>query len=135
MAGTNYQVAAGSWVASGPMGSPNQFNFMGTINNVFELFDVSLTEGSVAPPFQVPDVLNEMAMCMRYYERADTTIQAAGIGVTAFPYSFKAAKRIIPTMLTLFAPAYTNANTAGFLVPSANSVGLQFDNRYRWLRL
>ena len=33
----------------------NQFNFMGTINNVFELFDVSLTEGTVAPPFQLPD--------------------------------------------------------------------------------
>ena len=29
---------------------------MGTVNgNAFELFDVSLTEGSVAPPFVVPD--------------------------------------------------------------------------------
>ena len=34
---------------------------MGTVGNVFELFDVCLTEGTVAPPFEVPDYASELA--------------------------------------------------------------------------
>jgi hypothetical protein len=40
---------------------------MGTINNIFELFDVGLYEGSVAPAFQVPDYASELALCKRYW--------------------------------------------------------------------
>ena len=50
MAGATFQQAAGSWGTTNAVGSPNQFNFMASTSNVFELFDVSLTEGSVAPP-------------------------------------------------------------------------------------
>ena len=38
-----------------------------TAGNIFELFDVSLTEGTVAPPFQVPDYASELALCQRYF--------------------------------------------------------------------
>src|SRR6185436_5646431 len=47
-AGTTFQQAAGSWDINNAVGSSSQFNFMGTVGNIFELFDVSLTEGSVA---------------------------------------------------------------------------------------
>ena len=68
MCGTTYQQAAGSWgTVSFAIASGNQFNFMGTVNNVFELFDVSLTEGTVAPPFVVPDYASELAACKRYF--------------------------------------------------------------------
>jgi hypothetical protein len=67
MTGTNFQTTAGVWTAGSFMSSSNQFNLMGTNGNVFELFDVSLTEGSVAPPFQVPDYASELAACQRYY--------------------------------------------------------------------
>lgn len=69
MAGANYQQAAGAWQAATKMGTANQFNFMGTNGNVFELFDVGLYEGSVAPAFQVPDYVPELALCHRYYWR------------------------------------------------------------------
>ena len=67
MGGTTYQQAAGTWLAGSGYTTANQFNFLGTLNNVFELFDVSLTEGSVAPPFQLPDYPTELALCKRYY--------------------------------------------------------------------
>jgi hypothetical protein len=67
MAGTTYQTTAGAWQGGNFYGTANQFNFMGTGGNVFELFDVSLTEGSVAPPFMVPDYASELAACKRYF--------------------------------------------------------------------
>ena len=67
MAGTTYQQAAGSWGTGDVVGSPNQFNFMASTSNTFQLFDVSLTEGSVAPPFMVPDYASELALCKRYW--------------------------------------------------------------------
>ncbi len=42
---------------------------MGVANSTFELFDVSLTEGTVAPPFQLPDYASELALCQRYYRK------------------------------------------------------------------
>jgi hypothetical protein len=67
MAGSTFQTTANAWAAGNFLGSSNQFNFMGTAGNTFELFDVSLTEGSVAPPFMVPDYVTELALCRRYY--------------------------------------------------------------------
>lgn len=67
MAGSSLQQAAGSWGTGAVVGSANQFNFMGTINNVFELFDVSLTEGTVAPAFMVPDYPSQLTLCQRYW--------------------------------------------------------------------
>ena len=67
MAGTSNQIAANTWTAGTAVGTASQFNFLGTGGNTFELFDVSLTEGSVAPPFVVPDYASELAACQRYY--------------------------------------------------------------------
>ena len=97
MCGTTYQTPAGVWTAGNLLGTANQFNFMGTANNFFELFDVSLTEGTVAPSFQVPDYASELALCRRYYERVGMTFIA-----TSSPYHntawFKASKRTMPTV-------------------------------------
>jgi hypothetical protein len=71
--GSTYQTAApNSWLA-GPimMSTANQYNFMQTVsppNNVFELFDVGLYEGTVAPPFMVPDYASELRACQRYWQ-------------------------------------------------------------------
>jgi hypothetical protein len=67
MAGTTFQQAAGAWGTTNGMGTSNQFNFMGTVNNVFELFDVGLYEGNVAPAFMVPDYASELVLCQRYW--------------------------------------------------------------------
>ena len=75
---------------------------MGTGGNVFELFDVSLTEGSVAPPFQVPDVVSELALCQRYYQ---VLLRVAFLTTTTpftYPnYFFPTPMRITPTVFAL----------------------------------
>ena len=102
MCGATFQAAANTWVGTNSFGSANQFNFMGTAGNVFELFDVSLTEGTVAPPFQVPDYASELALCQRYFYKrsfpastwvaqlqAFSTTQASG-AVFDFPVTMRA---------------------------------------------
>lgn len=69
MAGSSSAIAPGNWNTSGTnvYGSTNQFNVLGTVGNTFELFDVGMYEGTVAPAFQVPDYAAELASCQRYY--------------------------------------------------------------------
>jgi hypothetical protein len=122
MVGSSLQQSAGAWAAGNFLGSPNQFNFMGTINNIFELFDVSLTEGNVAPPFMVPDYASELALCMRYYESVplDNTYAPVAGGLTVATngsyhiYPFKVAKRALPTM--------TYSSAADFIVQYGASI-------------
>jgi hypothetical protein len=66
MVGSTYQTAAGVWTAGSFTASSNQFNFMGTLSNVFELFDVGLYDGA-SPEFQVPDYAAELLACARYF--------------------------------------------------------------------
>ncbi|UPJ65222.1 hypothetical protein [Bradyrhizobium sp. 191] len=118
MVGTTYQQAAGTWHAASGYGTSNQFNLMGTLGNVFELFDVGLYEGSVAPPFQLPDFEKELDACQRYWEKSYDYAVAPGTagnfnGVRASlqnsaPASYGAGhflkrKRIAPTV-TLYSP-------------------------------
>ena len=70
MAGLNFRTTPNGWRTGNYMGTTNQSNFMGTFGNVFELFDVSLTEGTVAPPFVVPDYANELQACKRYWGKS-----------------------------------------------------------------
>jgi hypothetical protein len=79
---------AGSWGTVAAVGSASQFNFMSIMGNVFHLYDVSLTEGSVAPPFVVPDYISELAACQRYYRQTRT-----GTGIA---YSIYAVRLFIP---------------------------------------
>lgn len=66
MSGTTYQTTPNSWQPVGVIASPNQSNFMGTAGNVFELFDVGVYEGTVAPPYMLPDYATELTACQRY---------------------------------------------------------------------
>ena len=126
-AGTTYHTTAGSWVGVNALATANQFNFMGTINNVFQLFDVSLTEGTSAPPFQVPDFAAELAACMRYYEKSFllTTLPAQNAGLSGAhcfaqgigaslnqispPIFFAVPKRIPSSTITFYHPAAASA--------------------------
>lgn len=66
--GSTYQGAAGGWYAANYVGSTNQSNFMGTNGATFQLFDVGLYEGVVAPDFVVPDLAETLRRCQRYWE-------------------------------------------------------------------
>jgi hypothetical protein len=69
-AGSSFQTAAGAWTAGNFVATSNQFNLMGTVGNVFELFDVGLYEGPAAPAFIVPDFADELRVCQRYWEKS-----------------------------------------------------------------
>jgi hypothetical protein len=126
MAGATYQTPAGSWVAGNFVGSSNQFNFMGTVNNTFELFDVSLTEGNVAPPFVVPDYVSELALCKRYWAIAYGTGRfpsVAGGNVMETPLNFPVEMRSMPIMTVGTPLAVGNATPTA---ASANTISARF---------
>jgi hypothetical protein len=87
------------WQAPQVSGTSNQFNFLGTVNNTFELFDVGLYEGTSAPPFQVPDYASELMLCKRYWERYAilNTIDAASL-FTGIQIPWPVQKRVTPTL-------------------------------------
>jgi hypothetical protein len=133
MTGTTFQVAADAWQAGNFQGTSNQFNFMGTISNVFELFDVSLTEGSVAPAFQVPDYASELALCQRYLRRLGDTAQsifldgyAAGAGSTVSMVVSHYGMRTYPTWT--FNGSATTSNVA-----SGPTFAIGQDNTTLWV--
>lgn len=118
MGGTTYQTATqNSWTGTANSYCPTtQFNFMGTAGNVFELFDVGLYEGSVAPAFQVPDYASELLACMRYFQVGYTRLDgyAGGVATISQGGTFGVYMRATPTM------TLTGAATAVGVVNSAN---------------
>ncbi|MCK1543441.1 hypothetical protein IVB12_16105 [Bradyrhizobium sp. 179] len=73
MGGSGFLAVPNTWTASNVIATANQFNFMGTVGNVFELFDVGLYEGTSAPAFQLSDLASELAICQRYYWQESQT--------------------------------------------------------------
>lgn len=154
MAGTNLQVggAAGSWSASGGVATNNQFNFMGTVGNVFELFDVGMYDGASAPTWQKPDIASEMRECQRFWESTYTygtppgtaTLEGAdqvaislsqSWGASGKGYQFRTTKCKLPNV-TAYSPGtgaagkMYDAAAAQDVVPTIANVGA---NGFRWL--
>lgn len=140
MAGSSFVQSPNNWSgASSVFATSNQFNLLGTVGNVFELFDVGLYEGSSAPPFQLPDFNDELDRCQRYWEKSYDYATAVGTATNngvrgslqnSAPASYGAGtflkrKRVAPTV-TLYSPnngapgnGYDTANRA----TSAANVG------------
>jgi hypothetical protein len=120
MVGTTYQQAAGSWGTGNVAGSPNQVNFLSSTSNVFHLFDVGLYEGSVAPPFVVPDYAGELLSCQRYYAVAEANTRfwaTAANQISDTPIYYKVTMRISPGITSA---AGSQGNVSG-VVPNAVS--------------
>ena len=112
-----------------------QFNLLATNGNIFELFDVSLTEGAIAPPFMVPDYVSEFAACQRYYQPGRMTF-GIFIAATSFTCNYQIAPvmRAQPTILVkntgnvINASAAFSISAAAYLVadPGAGSGWINF---------
>lgn len=98
--------AAGAWQAGNLIATTNQFNLFANSGNVFELFDVGLYEGAVAPPFQVPDYPGELLACQRHYQVSG---QLTGTWYSAA--SLQAYAALAPPMRA--APTVTIKNATG----------------------
>jgi hypothetical protein len=79
MCGTTYAGPAGAWGSTNYVGSSTQSNLFATNGNVFELFDVGLYAGAVAPPFQLRPFDEELAACKRYYCKSYQYTEKPGI--------------------------------------------------------
>ncbi|MDI4231461.1 hypothetical protein OZ411_01360 [Bradyrhizobium sp. Arg237L] len=144
MGGSSFQTATpNTWIGSAAYCTSNQFNFMGTNGNVFELFDVGLYEGSAAPAFQVPDFAAELHLCQRYWEKSYGMAAFAGsvssadciefyvtfgIGAYQMPtVPFKVRKRAGPTIAFYpdigGAAGTVNAVVAGIRAASLDTAG------------
>jgi hypothetical protein len=123
-----------------------QFNLIGTNGNVFELFDVGVYEGTTAPAFQLPDLVSELQLCRRYWEKSydyatgvtasvpngaenffvNTTGSTANGGALA--PRFKVSKRATPTM-TIYSDAtgasgkLRDRTNSADVTPTVDSIG------------
>ena len=100
--------------------------------NAGTLSGISLTEGSVAPPFQMPDYATELTACMRYYRRTSGATntepswygygvagQTSGHAIT-FPVPMRAAPTITKTgtwgLTNCSQPVLGSSDTTSYLV-------------------
>lgn len=126
MMGPTYQTPAGVWTAGDFLASSNQFNFMGTVNNVFELFDVGLYQGSVAPLFQVKDYADELQSCLRYFEQCQAMWNGQVVATGSYYVTvYYRQKRAAPTITSV---QQTNGPTNGYFGTRAlaSTAGLNY---------
>ena len=115
--GTTNQGAAG-WQAGNFLGTASNTNGMATGSAVFELFDVGLyldaANTGVPPRWETPDEAQELAACMRYFQRHLAVI-ASGISnaaaQTMYTDTMISPMRIDPA-LAFANNANSNASTA-----------------------
>jgi hypothetical protein len=121
--GSTFQGTAGSWQAGELLTTAGQTNFMGTGAATFELFDVGLyvdTPGlNVLPPFQAPEIGEDLFRASRYYQRIRAGIAGQSVGAGAF-YSSSA---IIPVPMRA-TPVVTNLGT----IVGINTSGSAYDD-------
>lgn len=120
--GTDYQAAGNVWQAGGTFGTSAQSNFLATNGNVFELFDVGLYAGTVAPDFVVPDPARTLRECQRYYLKIDGGIFCQGqCTTTSAAYGCIVFPEVMRANPTLTASGSFNVwNGAGDNVSAAN---------------
>jgi hypothetical protein len=105
MAGSAYQGAANTWLASNSRITSNQVNALDSTSNTFKIALVQLEAGSVATTFDARSVGTELALCQRYFEKVAYTIAAQDIMVgmcgqnvnNVGTYQFQVTKRANPT--------------------------------------
>lgn len=106
---------------------------LGQQSGTFDIAQVQIEEGSVATPFEMRNVQQELAMCQRYYESFINTsggtrniLMSYGTGsnnALANTFNFLVEKRVTPT-ITQQNITYTNC-TFSIIVSGKNSFSLQ----------
>jgi hypothetical protein len=119
MAGTTYQTGTpNTW------GSANMFTTAAQVNNVAttsgggSIADVGLYEGTSAPPFEVPHLMEELRRCQRYLEYVEITLTTVAY---ATQVALMAQKRLASPTITLVSGA-TNGGAATAYGPSVGGV-------------
>jgi len=124
VSGSTYQGAAGI-NASNKLATANISNGASAVG-AFTIADVGLyadpNNTGIAPPWQMPDEAQELAACMRYWEKGTSRFDAyvtSGFGYTT-PVAYKAQKRINP-------PAIAPVNVSAGNFPATAAAGVSND--------
>jgi len=127
MSGLTYQTASpNTWTATAAIATSAQTNWLANApGSIFELFDVSLTEGPVAPPFVVPDYASELALCQRYFCNGYVSWRGtivAGATYTSMMVYFPCFMRAIPAMTVAIDSVTNLGSPAGTINPYNSGV-------------
>ena len=86
--GSDYHGTADTWQAGSYFGTSSTTNGIGTISEVFELFDFGVyadpDSTGVAPTFVLPNYDDDLAACQRYYQSLSSSL--AVLAATNFDY-------------------------------------------------
>ena len=108
--GSNNHGVAGWQTGVGKVGLAAAVNFLGATARRLSFMDIQLEAGSYNTEFDRLSFAAQLAQCQRYYERGQG--QFSGYVTSGFGYwsafSYKATKRVIPTLV------FTNAYNVGF---------------------
>ncbi len=66
-AGANYQGTGDQWNTSWISHTSNQFNFMGTVNNIFRMTGIQYEVGTESTEFEHKQISQDNADCLRYF--------------------------------------------------------------------
>jgi hypothetical protein len=112
--GVNYQGTPNTW-QNGNLIWPTGVTGVNVPGSVFELFDVGLYVGTVAPVFQVPDSTTEWTACLRYYFNA--YLQGTGFrlnthpaGTFSVPLTWPCVMRVAPTFTAAWGGAVRSSD-------------------------
>jgi len=125
-AGSTFHTTANAWQTGNFYATANQVNAMDLNTNFFRIMGVKLELGSVATPIQFRSFQEELALCIRYYQKsfpyATAPAQNAGdagadvllapfTGTTqvSIPVTFQSRMRVAPTSVTTYNPGAANA--------------------------
>jgi hypothetical protein len=115
MGGSTFQTTAGAWQAGNFFSTSSQFNVMATGGNVFELFDVSLTKGNVAPPYVLLDYASELATCQRYWSSVTVGMRTGGGAASAWTQTIIIEPmRVLPATAVITTGSLTNVAGVSF---------------------
>lgn len=126
MSGTQWQGPNNAWADGNFTGTAQTSNFMATVGNSFDLFDVGLhrdpDKTGIAPPWQLPAYDDELRHCQRYWylsQNPNETIgnRWGGAGQGGMDFGtiiFPAPMRAIPTAAIVVNPTYQNCSALAF---------------------
>ena len=113
MAGTQYQAAANTWAAGNFFATANQVNQLDTVGNTFKIALVQLEAGSVATPFDARSIGQELVLCQRYYQWANSSMRvtAAAGDYLQSNINFSVPMRATPSTININVGFVSNVGT------------------------